>query len=161
MGRPRKDTDATLRKLCQALTLGATYDLACKYAGIAPSTLRQWRATADGAPPDTPGHQLLARLEAAEGQAALRWLRQIEQAAKDGAWQAAAWKLERRYPEQYGRHVVQHDGRLDVTSQPEWQALRTAILAALAAFPEARVVLAEVLTANEELPHEHRNGTRP
>ena len=35
----------------------------------------------------------------------------IEQAAKDGTWQAAAWKLERRYPQEYGKTVQEHQGK--------------------------------------------------
>ena len=40
------------------------------------------------------------------------WLAKIEQAANQGHWQAAAWKLERRYPQEYGRTVqnVEHSG---------------------------------------------------
>ena len=38
-----------------------------------------------------------------EAQAAQRWLNFIEKAAEAGEWQAAAWKLERRYPDTYGR----------------------------------------------------------
>jgi hypothetical protein len=46
---------------------------------------------------------LRSRLAEAEGRAAIGWLALIEQAAREGNWQAAAWKLERRYPETYGR----------------------------------------------------------
>jgi hypothetical protein len=34
----------------------------------------------------------------------------IDKAAGEGTWQAAAWKLERRYPESYGRTVVTNQG---------------------------------------------------
>jgi cell wall assembly regulator SMI1 len=103
----------------------------------------------------------LARLDAAEGQAVIRWLEQIEHAAMQGNWQAAAWKLERRYPDQYGRHVIQHDGQVHVTRSSEWQELRTTILLALAPYPEARAQLAEVLSqaGSQEHRHGHRHGT--
>ena len=104
MARPRKDTDARLTKLCQAIELGGTYELACKYAGIGASTLRKWRAK-----PGPARDRLEARLAEAEGRAVVRWLGQIEQAALEGNWQAAAWKLERRYPEQYGRQILRHE----------------------------------------------------
>jgi hypothetical protein len=39
------------------------------------------------------------------------WLAKIEAAANEGAWQAAAWKLERRYPHEYGRSAVEVSGR--------------------------------------------------
>jgi hypothetical protein len=38
----------------------------------------------------------------------VKWLARIEQAASEH-WQAAAWKLERRYPKDYGRSVQQHE----------------------------------------------------
>ena len=158
MGRPSKLTEATITKLEQAVLLGATYELAARYAGIGPSTLRAWRAEAERARPGTLAHTLLQRLEAAEGQAAIRWLGQIERAAMQGNWQAAAWKLERRYPDQFGRYVVQHDGQVQVTHAPEWVELRSAILVALAPYPEARAQLAEVLS--QAGPQEHRNGHR-
>jgi hypothetical protein len=158
MGRPSKLTDATITKLEQAILLGATYDLAARYAGIGPSTLRAWRAEAEQARPGTLAHTLLQRLEAAEGKAAIHWLDQIERAALDGNWQAAAWKLERRYPSEYGRHVIQHDGQVHVTHAPEWVELRSAMLVALAAYPKARAQLAEVLSPAD--PQEHRNGHR-
>ncbi len=34
-------------------------------------------------------------------------LAKIQKAAADGNWQAAAWWLERRYPADWGRRVVQ------------------------------------------------------
>jgi hypothetical protein len=43
----------------------------------------------------------------AEGKATVGWLAKIEKAASEGNWTAAAWKLERRYPNDYGRR----DGR--------------------------------------------------
>jgi transposase len=103
MGRPTKYTDETIAKLCQAIELGSTYELACHYAGIDYSTFNKWR---DNKP------DLMPRVRAAEGKAAVKWLAKIEAAAADH-WQAAAWKLERRYPNDYGKTVQeqQHTGK--------------------------------------------------
>jgi hypothetical protein len=38
-------------------------------------------------------------------------LAKIEKAASDNNWAAAAWKLERRYPDVYGRTVQEHTGK--------------------------------------------------
>ena len=53
--------------------------------------------------PGTPLAEFHARLTEAEGRAAIGWLAKIEKVANEGDWKAAAWKLERRYPETYGR----------------------------------------------------------
>ena len=74
----------------EAIERGATYELACRYAGITSETFRLWLQTKPA---------LAAAVHQAEGEAALRWLGQIDAAAAAGAWQAAAWKRERRYPQ--------------------------------------------------------------
>jgi transposase len=109
MARPTKLTEATIERLCETIRVGATWELACKYAGINSSTLRHWRIAAGKGKKNQTALALLARLDAAEGQAAIRWLAHIELAAQQGQWQAAAWKLERRYPEQYGRQILHHE----------------------------------------------------
>jgi hypothetical protein len=96
VARPTKYTPQTVERIVKAIELGATYDLACHYAGISYELFRQWM------------QDRVAFFEAvkeAEGRAALGWLEKIERAAGDGNWQAAAWKLERRYPHLYGRTV--------------------------------------------------------
>lgn len=96
MARKSKYTDETVAKVVKAIKLGATYELAANYAGISYELLRQWM------------HEkvaFLVAIKAAEGEAALGWLTKIQEAANDGDWHAAAWKLERRYPEAYGRTV--------------------------------------------------------
>ena len=96
MAARSKYTPKAVEDICTAIRLGATYKLAAAYAGVEFETFRQWRLTKPA---------FSAALKDAEGQAAVTWLARIEQAAKDGTWQAAAWKLERRYPEDYGRTI--------------------------------------------------------
>lgn len=93
-GRPTKYTPDTITKLITAIKLGAPYSHACNYAGISFETLNEWRK-------DKP--ELSEQLKEAEGAAVVQWLAKIEKAAQDGNWQAMAWKLERRYPESFGR----------------------------------------------------------
>jgi hypothetical protein len=103
MARPTKYTPETVQKLTQAIELGATYELACNYAGIEYSTFSKWKLNKP---------ELVDAVRLAEGKAAVKWLAKIEAAAADH-WQAAAWKLERRYPQDYGRTVQeqQHTGK--------------------------------------------------
>lgn len=42
-------------------------------------------------------------IKKAEGRAIVRNIAQIQKAAQEGNWQAAAWWLERRYPDEYGK----------------------------------------------------------
>ncbi len=101
MARRSKYTPETVDKLTQAIRLGATYVLACSYAGISERTFREWMETK---PP------FFQSVKEAEGAATVGWLAKIEKAASDGNWQAAAWKLERRYPEMYGKQRLELTG---------------------------------------------------
>jgi hypothetical protein len=97
LARKSKYSPECVARIVEAIEQGSTYELAASYAGIHYDTFRVWQA-------EKPAFS--EAVKAAEGRAALKWLKLIEQAAKDGSWQAAAWKLERRYPEKYGRTVV-------------------------------------------------------
>lgn len=107
MARPTKYNDQTVSAVVQAIGMGATYELAAQYAGISYETFNTWQKQKP---------QFSEAVKKAEGEAAVKWLAKIEKAASDGSWQAAAWKLERRYPEQYGRQItdMRHSGKVDV-----------------------------------------------
>ena len=95
-GRKTKYEPERVQKILDAIRLGATYQHACNYAGIDIDTFANWRARY----PD-----FSDQVKQAEGGALVGWLTKIEAAANDGNWQAAAWKAERRYPDEYGRRV--------------------------------------------------------
>jgi len=101
MGRPTKYTPESAKKITDAIRLGSTYHLACLYAGVDDHSLIRWRHRH----PDFD-----AAVREAEGAGAIGWLAKIERAANDGEWTAAAWKLERRYPQEYGRRVTEVQG---------------------------------------------------
>lgn len=109
-GRGRKPlfNDERAGRILQAVRVGATERLACQFAGISQDTLGRWKhQNADFA----------EQLNEAHGAAAIGWLAVIEQAAKTH-WQAAAWKLERRYPAEYSIQAqvnVAHSGELVTT----------------------------------------------
>lgn len=127
-GRPTKLTPVVQRALLKALRSGATHRLACQYAGIALSTFQGWLREGDAGQADF--LDLSDAVKKAEGQAALAWLDLLDQAATDGDWHAAAWKLERRYPEEYGRKVLKLEGDKD-NPVAILQAMTDAQLAAL------------------------------
>lgn len=109
-GRPTKLTPEISKKIVDAIRLGATYELAANYGGISYEAFNNWmKKGAKGKEPEFV--QLLQDVKKAEGAATVGWLAKIETAANDGAWQAAAWKLERRYPHAYGRQVTEVTGK--------------------------------------------------
>lgn len=99
MPRHTKYTPEIGKRIADAIRLGATYELAAAYGGVSQDSLARWR---------TRFADFAEMLREAEGVGAIGWLARIEQAAKDGDWRAAAWKLERRYPQDYGRTVQDH-----------------------------------------------------
>lgn len=101
MGKPTKLTPDVQQRILQAIQMGATYGLAAAYGGVSMDSFARWRdKIADFAD----------AIKEAEGKAVVGWLAKIEKAANEGAWQAAAWKLERRYPKDYGRQMIEHSG---------------------------------------------------
>lgn len=123
MARKSKFTPDTQARIVQAIELGATYELAASYGGIHYDTFRTWMN-------EKPAFS--EAVKAAEGKAVVKWLAKIEQAASDGNWQAAAWKLERRYPGDYGRTRTEHTGkdggpiRVDVSKLSDDELLQLA-----------------------------------
>lgn len=101
MGRPTKLTPEVQAKVVEALRLGAPRKLAAEYAGIAYDTLREWCLRRG------PFYVAFAgALKEAESKGSVAALAKIQKAATDGQWQAAAWLLERRDPENFGRRQV-------------------------------------------------------
>lgn len=123
-GRPTKFTPETVQKLIQAIQMGATYELACQYAAITIDTMNNWMKKSKTAKENDPFFGFFDSVKEAEGKAVVGWLAKIEKAANDGSWQAAAWKLERRYPRQYGKTVVENHNRdLNKLSDDELRAI--------------------------------------
>lgn len=110
MGRPSKLAPQVQARIVQAIALGSVYELAAGYGGISYNTLNEWMKKGEAAK-GGPFREFYEAVKEAEGAAAVGWLAKIEKAANDGAWQAAAWKLERRYPKHYGRTVHEHTGK--------------------------------------------------
>jgi hypothetical protein len=106
VGRPTKRTPQVEADLVQALRAGNTRQAACRFAGITQRTFERWLRF-DG---------FVALIEKAESDAEVRMVAHVLKAATDGTWQAAAWWLERRRPEAYGRRFL--DGLADGAGNP-------------------------------------------
>jgi hypothetical protein len=108
--------DPKVKILLQALTAGNYIEVACSFAGLAPSTVYRWleRGRAERASQELgnkanakekPYLDLCESVEKARATAVLRNMTIIQTAANNGQWQAAAWWLERSMPNQYGRRI--------------------------------------------------------
>ena len=99
-GRRTKYTPETVDKITQAIRLGATYQLACNYAGITYDTFNEWRKAKS---------EFSEAITQAEGDAAIKWLLLVNKGAQELP-QWAAWMLERRYPQEYGKRTIEISG---------------------------------------------------
>ena len=92
---PRSKLTPEVKQILEeALAAGLTKKLSAQLAGIGESTLHQWLREADQ---DDEKAALAQSLKKAEAVSAAHSLAVINQAAQEGSWQAAAWKLERRH----------------------------------------------------------------
>lgn len=138
MARPTKLTPELQQRIEQALRIGSTYELAAQYGGISYNCFNEWRkrgleelmrvednSRASIRAEELPFVEFYEATQKAESEGAMGWLAKIEKAANDGNWQAAAWKLERRYPKDYGRTVVsnEHTGANGGAIKLSWEEM--------------------------------------
>ena len=123
--RSRPDDPEVIRLAAEAARVGMKYALIAQYAGIAESSLYKWLSLGREGSPE---HVAFAEaIDSAESRGAAQLLARIHQAAQGGAWQAAAWILERRHG--YVRTGV-HEVRATVEAAPVDRDKLTAHLAA-------------------------------
>ncbi len=109
-GRPAKFTPQIQEKILTVLTVGAYRSDACHYVGIQYETLRAWLRRGER---ETRGayFEFAQRVKQAEAAAALKAFGTVR-TAMDKNWQAAAWYLERKNPQEWGnRQRHEHTGK--------------------------------------------------
>jgi len=113
IGRPPCFSEEAAERVLEAVRLGLPYKQAARYGGVSYSTLNRWRQA--GQCEDGPEHlrEFWRQLEEANGEAALRLLGRIDEAAAEGDWKAASWILERRFPRMWGKNVDRHSDPLE------------------------------------------------
>jgi hypothetical protein len=102
MARPRKLDEVKQREICALISVGCDRRSAARYVGCTAETIRL-TAKRD--------RQFAERLDQAEMRHKFQQLQNIHQAGKT-SWRAAAWLLERKYPDQFARRdpdSVSHD----------------------------------------------------
>lgn len=111
MGRPSKLTPEIQEKIVQAIRAGNYIETAAAYAGIDKTTLYDWLKR--GARAKTGKYREFSNaVEKALAEAEVRDVAIIAKAAEKH-WQAAAWRLERKHWQRWGRkerHEVTGEG---------------------------------------------------
>jgi transposase len=113
-----KESAAIVQSLVKVLSMGAYKREAARHAGISEGTINNWtergaaerRHQAKGKKPrkrESAYLEFLLVIEKAQADAQISDLALITKAAQKGAWQAAAWKLERRNPSKWGRQRIE------------------------------------------------------
>src|SRR5262245_51006007 len=100
MARPTKLTPQLQEHVCRLVAAGVPKETAARASGLAPSSLRAWPAK--GRKGRVVYVAFLAALKKAEAEAEAAAFAVVRTAAPT-CWQAAAWVLERRWPQRYGR----------------------------------------------------------
>ena len=98
----QKLTPELQEKFCLALENGASIRGACGHAGIAEQTYYNWIKKADEAKTKTKYVKFKECVDKAKDKALFNF-EQVIVSASTEHWQAAAWMLERRHPDMYGK----------------------------------------------------------
>lgn len=111
MARRTKLTPETKEDIVKALRAGNSRRDSALYAGISEQTFYSWMSRGrDGEPLYV---EFLEAVEKAEAQSVVRNVAIIQRAAEE-TWQAAAWWLERKRPDDWGRRQ-----RMDIGADKE------------------------------------------
>lgn len=112
MPRPTKLTPDLTDKLVRAIKAGNRLDVAARYAGISETTYHRWMQEGETAKSGAK-REFWETVMEARAIAEVSAVSVILSAARSGSWRAAAWWLERRYPQEYGRvyrGTIEHTG---------------------------------------------------
>lgn len=143
-GRKDKRTDKhVVSRLLKALKEGHTLTDSSIIAGVSPKTLNTWLNQGADAEEGTLARTFYEQVELAKVMALDDCVKSIKKAAKRGAWQAAAWFLEKRAPEVYGKKSEVSIGQ----NKP----FEVAIVDAAFSEDEMKAALKAVLSKNPEL----------
>lgn len=115
MGRKTKLTKDIQEKLVSAIAHGNYHEVACFLVGIGSSTFYSWMKKGEEENSKRIYRDFVEAIKKAEAIAEAQRLQVISKASHEN-WQAAAWYLERRYPDRWGRrkHELEHKGELDL-----------------------------------------------
>jgi hypothetical protein len=114
--RPSKLTDELRDRITTVIRTGVSADVAAAAVGIAPRTYYRWMAMGETARSGC--HRAFRdAVDQAKAESEVELVSRLETAARNGSWRAAAWLLERRFPERWGRGSVRTEASPAVDGQ--------------------------------------------
>lgn len=122
VGRPQILTPELQQKVCTAIELGNYIETAAAYVGVRKETLYDWMRRGaryhrgdKGSEDDAIFGEFSDAIDTALAKSEVRDIMAVDRGAKKH-WQAAAWKLERRFQNRWGRKDnidIAHSGRIE------------------------------------------------
>jgi transposase len=114
MARKTKLTPELQKKITGAIAAGNYHETACALAGVSTSSFYRWMQQGEKARAGI-YREFWEAVKKAEAVAEAKRVKIIADAAEEN-WQAAAWYLERRYPDRWGRrkHELDIGGDLEI-----------------------------------------------
>jgi transposase len=109
VGRPDGLTEAAADRIVNALRAGAYTAEAAAHAGVSVRTFQRWRARGEQADAEERYRTFAERAAKAEAEAKVFAIG-IVRTAMSQDWRAAAWLLEHRWPQEWGRRNVEVTG---------------------------------------------------
>ena len=106
-------TEELIDRLAITIRSGAYIETAAAFCGISKDTFYRWLRLAESSESTDLLIKLSDAVKKAMAEAELRDLNVIDKAAQEGVWQAAAWRLERKYADRWGRQAkiqLEHSG---------------------------------------------------
>ncbi len=121
VGRPTKLTPELIEIVERLIDSGMSVSAVCDAVGVARPTFYQWVSLGEKGTSKDIYTEFADRVKKARAIVQARWLERIEVAAQDPkTWTAAAWLLERSFPQEFGRRTaVDVTVREDVVAEIE------------------------------------------
>lgn len=104
MARPSKLTQEITDRIVLAIRAGNYSKVAAEMAGIGETTFYRWLELGGKENARKDFREFRESIKRAEAEAEVRSVALIRQAADSGTWQAAAWYLERKHGDRWGRN---------------------------------------------------------
>lgn len=122
-------TDELIDTIAQAIRVGAYVETAVALAGVSKDSFYRWLRQAESDEANEVTVKLSDAVKKALAESEKRDLDVIDRAAQQGEWTAAAWRLERKFPNKWGRqskvqleHTGLEGGPIEIQSMTEEEA---------------------------------------